>query len=439
MLFRSAYAASPLTVWFGIAMAGVFVWAGRGLDDSERRYVRSVLVLAVAIRVLMVAALFLTRDGSVVGSFPWDGDGVYLKQRAVLIEHVWAGIPISGTDFTNAYSRIYGWTSFIYVLAFVQYLTGVAPYGVHLVNVALFVTAAVLMHRLVRSSYGPPAALLGLALMLLVPSLIAWSASALKEALYVWLCALGVTATVTAIRTRGVAARLVWVGVLAAVIAAIGTVRVGASVILTAGIVLGLVSTITTRRTPVLLAGVLLLPLVAWGLWSVPAAQNAIMAQLKGAAVQHVGNLSTVGHSYPLLDQHFYSDGPITLMTPLEGLRFAIRAFVSFVVVPLPWQVASTAELAFLGEQIVWYVLVLLAGVGLVAGLKRDALVTCMLAGLSVTGAAVIALNSGNIGTMVRFRDTIVPFVVWLSALGAMSTLSGLVSRSPNLRSTPCP
>jgi hypothetical protein len=68
--------------------------------------------------------------------------------------------------------------------------------------------------------------------------------------------------------------------------------------------------------------------------------------------------------------------------------------------------------------------------VGLVAGLRRDALVTCLLASFAVIGAGVIALNSGNIGTMVRHRDTIVPFVVWLSALGAVTTASGIMSRS---------
>jgi hypothetical protein len=43
-----------------------------------------------------------------------------------------------------------------------------------------------------------------------------------------------------------------------------------------------------------------------------------------------------------------------------------------------------------------------------------------MFAGLIGAGLAVIAMNSGNVGTMVRHRDTVVPFVVWLSALGAV-------------------
>ena len=110
----------------------------------------------------------------------------------------------------------------------------------------------------------------------------------------------------------------------------------------------------------------------------------------------------------------------------MRSLRFVVRALVSFIVVPLPWQITSRSETVFLAQQVVWYLLVVLACAGLVAGIRRDALVTCLLGGLAVFGGAVIAINSGNIGSMVRFRDTTVPFIVWLSAVGATSRCPGL-------------
>jgi hypothetical protein len=125
-----------------------------------------------------------------------------------------------------------------------------------------------------------------------------------------------------------------------------------------------------------------------------------------------------------VLDQRFYSDSPqgnaIATMTPPEAGRFVIRAIASFVLVPLPGQIQSVPEMLFLPQQVAWYGLTILWVVGLFAGLKRDALVTCLLASFTAAGAAVIALNSGNIGTMVRHRDTLIPFIVWLSALGAL-------------------
>ncbi|MCH2278920.1 MAG: hypothetical protein MK358_08620, partial [Vicinamibacterales bacterium] len=40
-----------------------------------------------------------------------------------------------------------------------------------------------------------------------------------------------------------------------------------------------------------------------------------------------------------------------------------------------------------------------------------------------------ISLSNGNIGTLVRHRDTVVPFVVWLSGLGAVCLAGWLASR----------
>ena len=429
MALGVAYTASPLTIWFAAVMAGVFWWAGRGLSARERRYVWGVLAVAVAVRVLAIAALFLSSHPHLTASFFWDGDGVYLKHRAMAIRDVWSGIPISAVDFSNAFDRSYGWSSYLYVLAYLQYLTGPAPYGVHLLNVTTFVAAAVMLHRLARSAYGTAAALLGLALMLFLPTLISWSVSALKEALYIFLCAVGLMAVVSAIRATRMHERLFGVVLLAGAIAANNTLRAGAAVIMIVGIAAGLAGAIVIRRVALVLCVVILVPLAAARLWERPDVQAKIMAQLKLSAVLHIGNVRTEGHPYKLLDQRIYSNNAIATMTPAESLRFVVRALVGFIVVPLPWQITSRSEIVFLAQQVVWYILVVLACVGLVAGLRRDALVTCLLAGLASSGGAVVAINSGNIGSMVRFRDTIVPFVVWLSAVGAMSTLSWMLSR----------
>jgi hypothetical protein len=77
-------------------------------------------------------------------------------------------------------------------------------------------------------------------------------------------------------------------------------------------------------------------------------------------------------------------------------------------------------------------VVLLLAAVGTVAGFRRHALMTALLLGVSIAGVMVIAPNSGNIGTLVRHRDMIVPFVVCLAAMGA----AHLMSFSPRAAAT---
>jgi hypothetical protein len=419
-----AYALSPLAVWFLAVMVALFAWAGRGLPEAERRCVLGLLAVAVLLRILALAVLFLASDHFKTVSFFWDGDGVFLKQRGLWIRNVWLGLPVAPTDFGNAFSREYGWTSYLYVLAYLQYLMGPAPYSIHLLNVAIFIATVILLYRVVRRAYGPAAAVPGLALLLFLPTLFLWSISAMKESLYVFLEVLPLAALIVIVRSRSWAMKMLALGIVVAAVSANSSVRAGAFAISVIGLAGGVAGSIVARRLSYAVVVLALAALAGYQLLKRPALQAAIMLQLESAAVVHIGHARTEGHFYRVLDQRFYSGhpktDPIAEMTPLEGARFAARAVASFVLVPLPWQAESTQEMLFVPQQVVWYVMVVLGAVGLAAGLRRDALVTCLLAAFIVGGTAAIALNSGNIGTMVRHRDTVVPFVVWLSALGAV-------------------
>ena len=430
-----AYAASPLTVWFAAAVIGIFFWAGAGLGDRERQWVWALLAVAIALRVIAVAALFATTDHHHVVSFFWDGDGIGLKRRAFSIRNVWLGIAVAPELFSQAFNQTYGWTTYLYVLAYLQYILGPSPYAVHLVNVGLFIASAVMLFRLARRSFGREAAFIGLAILLFLPTVFSWSVSALKESLYIFLSVAAVTATITLMRAGRFVRRVAAVLVLIAAVAVNNTVRTGALVIQVAGLLSGVLGSIIVRRISFVLLALMLIPGLGWWAATRTSIQDRVVAGLRSSASLHIGNVRTEGHGYKLLDQRFYSaslqGSAIPTMTTAEAGRFVIRAVVCFVVLPLPWQVQSLSELVFLPQQIAWYALVLLAAVGVVAGLRRDPLVTCVLTGVIAVASVIIALNSGNVGTMVRFRDTVVPFVVWFSALGGVALISRFSAHAP--------
>jgi hypothetical protein len=432
----AAYAASPLTVWFAAVMIGVFAWAGRDLPAQDRQRIWGMLAVAVGLRLVLIAALFLMSDHNEAASFFWDGDGVHLKRRALWIRNVWLDTAITPVQFEGAFDRAYGWTTYLYVLAYIQLLIGPAPYAIHLFNIAVFVITAVALHRLIRSAYGRVAAFLGLGIMLFLPTLFVWSVSAMKESLYVLLCVIGMMAVITLVRPHSWAARALAAMALAGTIAWIDTVRRGGLLIVVAGLTAGIAGRVVLRRWSLVLLMLIALPIAGRTLAHDAAIQQQIMTNLKTAAVLHMGNVRTEGHGYKLLDERFYSDRSgesIATMTGSEALRFAVLALVSVIIVPLPWQIQSWSEIIFLPQQLFWYALVILAVVGLFAGLRRDLLVTCLLVGFSLVGAAAIGLNSGNIGSMVRHRDTVVPFVVWLSALGAVTLAARLMPSAMRL------
>lgn len=430
-----AYATSPMLVWFLIAAAALFAWAGRGLSARERRVVWAVLAIAIAIRLLAVAYLFLTSDPHHVGNFAWEGDGPYFKLRSLWRRNVWIGVPLPPRYFQNAFDLFggYGWSTLVYLAAFLQYLFGPAPYGLHLVNVLAFLTAAVVLYRLARGSFGPEAALLGLALVVLTPTLFAWSISALKEPPVTLLMAVMVASIVGIARAPRLRSRAAAVVLLVAAAAVIDGIKPGALILAAGGVAVGLAATALARRPRLVLLVPVMALAVAWAVATRPDVQDRVMAQVRRGAGLHIGHVRTPGFGYKLLDQRFYSadkSGAVfETMTPEEALRFTIRALGSVVLFPLPTQMQSRAQLAYLPQQMLWYFLLVLTVVGLVAGLRRDALVTCLLAGLVLVGGAAVALNSGNLGTMVRHRDLVVPFMLWLSALGAVATVSAWFAR----------
>src|SRR6476659_7303588 len=127
MVLGILYVASPVTV-IALAVIAASCWyAGRGLDTQERQWVTVVLALAIAIRLAAIAALFLGTSHDHMVSFPWDGDGVFLKRRGLLIASRWAGVPVDPLSSYAAFNHYYGWTSFQYVLGYLQLLVGNAP------------------------------------------------------------------------------------------------------------------------------------------------------------------------------------------------------------------------------------------------------------------------------------------------------------------------
>ena len=421
---------SPVTVVSCVALALILIGARRGLRGTERTAVTAVIIVAIALRVLAVVALFGASHPGTLISFPFDGDGWYMKQRSLWIRNFWLGVPIGPDQLAWAFQP-YGWSSYIYVLAYIQYLLGPAPYALHLLNVVCYVGAAVLLYRLVRASYGPMAALVALLVILFMPTLFMWSISALKEPLFLLLMTIVPVGAVWLVRGSTTRQRIAGIAMIGVAVSALNTVRANSVLIVVGGLGLTLAGTFVTRRAYLVILALLLLLVGGERVLQRTDVQTGLLTNLQQSARLHIGNVHTQGHGYKLLDQRFYSDDVTGSMTWPEGERFALRAFYAFVVVPLPWQLLSRFEVMFLPQQLLWYLLVPLALVGVVDGLRSDVIVTWLFIGMICAGAAAIAPNEGNIGTMVRHRDAIVPFVACLSALGAAALWCRAVGLAP--------
>jgi hypothetical protein len=423
------YTVSPLALCaFAFALIAV-VLARRGLSDGQSRLLTAILGVALAVRLAAVAGIFIAsmpiHDDQFVGALT--GDGAYSMTRALRSRDLVFGIPANKYDYVVAFDE-YGRNSWVSLLTATQIAFGPAPYGVRLINSVLFVSGALILFRVTRDALGPAPAMAGLATLLFLPTLFVWSISLLKESLYFAGTALIFWATVTMLRARGWTARFwaVMAGLAGAF--AIHDLRSGAVWLAMLGLATGLAMRAATASRRIFTGAAVAVVLAAAVLLSRAPIQARAIQALESTAKTHTGHVFTVGHAYKLLDQGFYfnpqAPAASTLtLTPGQSARYLLRALASFAVVPAPWQLASTRELAFLPEQLLWYIMLLLLPVGAVAGWRRDPLVTCLLLGYAAPTCGVLALTNGNVGTLLRLRGLVTPYLVWMSAAGFCATL----------------
>jgi hypothetical protein len=227
---------------------------------------------------------------------------------------------------------------------------------------------------------------------------------------------------------------------LAAVAAVVGcayvleTVRVAGAMLVAAGAGCGVIAALLLRRPRAWAVAMLAAPVVVALVLMQPAIRQRALRLVQEGAFQHAGHVITPGYSYQLLDPRFYRWGPrssIYEMTGPETIAYAIRAVTSFVVVPLPANAESRAAMAYLPEHAVWLAIVALVPIGVAIGIRRDAVLTCLLLSHGLAAAMMVALTGGNIGTLIRHRGLTLPYFSWLAMLGACHVLYRLTAHQP--------
>lgn len=460
------YTLSPLTVCSLGWIALVTKRATAGVTGHERRWVLAVLISATALRCGAIGILPLIKEAgaqrraldavialqrghgetAVVATTRYDeapeasmqrwrgayasytGDAEYAIQRSIWIRNIYLGIPVAARDYIDAVEPVFGWSGYNYLLAFLHILFGPSPYGVALVSTAMFVTAAAMLYRVCRDVFGGIAALGGLAAVLFMPTLIAWSVMPLKESAQFLILSTSIVAVVGMIR----GAWPVKIGSAFALTVALESadmLRSGGLAITAVGVGLGTIMWIGARRTRSAVALAVLMTVAVAAASQIPAVRTIVNTNVQTAAARQLAYVQTVGASFKSLDTRFYSirlasERPEPLRLDFaEAVRFLFRSAIMFLTQPLPWAVESTKWLVLIPQLVVWYFALLLVAVGAIRGMWKQPLVTALLLGVIAAGVAVIAPNSGNIGTLIRHRDMIVPLVLMLAAYGLVAVI----------------
>jgi hypothetical protein len=435
LMLAIVYAASPLAVWVAVAGTIVFAIGLRGLADTERRTLRFLLAVAILARLAFVFLVFVKNiplhHDQWLGELT--GDGAYGLSRALRARDLLLGVPTNKYD-SFVVTDTYGQNAYVTLLTVLQTMFGPVPYGIRLLNGVVFLAGALVLFRFTRSAYGRLPAFAALAVALFLPSFFVWSVSLLKEPLYFFCTAVFLVSAARSLRagppwTRAGSGALALATLLVMEGVRHKTLAIG---LLGWAVAAALMVVLSRPRRYVPLA--IGAGIAGLALLGVPAVQDQVRGALAESAKIHAGHVFTLGHGYKLLDEGFYyrvqdpNSSTLTL-TMDEAARYVVRAVASFVVTPLPWHAVSVRELAYVPEQIVWYILVAFLPIGLVVGWRLDAAITAVLIGYLIPTSLVLALTNGNVGTLVRLRGMVMIVVVWISAVGLCAVLDALAAR----------
>jgi hypothetical protein len=270
--------------------------------------------------------------------------------------------------------------------------------------------------------------------LLFLPTQFAWSLSALKEPFYFLTMSIGLAAAVAVARPGPWPARMAAIALVGGSALVAQSVREGGLAMAGGGAAAGLLLGALARRPKLIVPLTAICVLAVLLVASHGAARDRAVATVRQAASKHWNQVNTPGYVYTILDRSFYArSDAVADMTFRQGVRYIGGALVAYLTVPLPWTIQSRTALLYLPEQVVWYLLLVLLPFGVAAGVRRDAQLTALLAAYSVTAAVLVAVASGNVGTLVRHRGLALPYLLWFSVLGACEVVALLTASRQEL------
>ncbi|MFA5317204.1 MAG: glycosyltransferase family 39 protein [Dehalococcoidales bacterium] len=135
----------------------------------------------------------------------------------------------------------------------------------------------------------------------------------------------------------------------------------------------------------------------------------------------HIGFLNSGGWNVDLI-----GDKSQNFFTVQFIAQYVAKAWFFFFLEPLPWHFYSYSLMATYPIMLVWYIIVAFSIVGVIRvhyeGRAREVFAMLVFSAIYIT---VVGMSVANIGTIIRFRDVMLPVVAVFAAIG-ISGMSGM-------------
>lgn len=314
----------------------------------------------------------------------------------------------------------YGWSGYLYIIGGFYYLFDYSPVAVKLVNCLIGVLGAVFVYKIGRtfSRRIGKCALLASAFF---PSLIICSTANFKEPSLILLTAMVIWAFIVFRQTKKKRyLLLICVGLL---IQCCFTYKRDIGLILLFSILFSFLTILLKRgKSPLVLLFIIVvlgLTIKFVGRQSLSLQEFSIKKIFQELFVLHTGYVNTGGKVYRVLDNRYYERPNLVYgMGWVEIIFSSARSLIHFLFEPFPWRMVNFSLLFAYLQMVIWYILFFFACVGFLKIKDYNYTLYLPLVFYLLMGTLIIALPSGNVGTVFRHRDILSPFFFVFSAVG---------------------
>lgn len=418
-----------------VVFATFMLW--RFSDAEDRKFVRAIFIIGMGSRIIVYLILgFISilagRNGWLIGdswgiyNYAWewaqqthDPTKVFLLNEAIE-GHLW----FHYCPLTKEVWR-YGFSGFTYFLGTVYYFFGPLKFSARLLNCLMGVGSGIFIYYIVKDIFGKKCAKLSAILTVFIPSLFLWSITFLKDIPFIFISCIILWSFLRFQKTK----RMLFLYFFFLAILAQATIRptfpmvfIGLILILSYFIISG----ISWRKKIIVSLCLLILMVPFLHRFDF---KNKVNNQMFSVLNYTRGIVNTGGSTYKVFDDKYYNGGPLSHSNYISFLDFTrgfFKGWLYFLLVPFPWKTYTGLQLISYPQTILWYLLIPFVFIGMVTALRYKWKETFVIFAYIIVLGSIIAMNSGNIGTVFRHRDMLTPLFLIFGAVGIIKTFGRL-------------
>jgi hypothetical protein len=399
--------ASALALCAAVSLPTIILLARRD-STEDRTFLLRIFILGILVRIIIAIVI---HQGHLEEFFGGDANTYDIFGHSLAAS--WHGDKYHLAKYQSFVASGAGAWGMLYLVAAVYELVGENMFAIQLINASIGSATAIIVYASAQHIFkNRRVSRLSCLLVCFWPSLILWSAQALKDGVIVLVLALGILCTLKLMSKITIGYLLV----LGICLSALLTLRFYTFYMMAAAVTGSFVLGMKSFNTQAFLGR--FLAIVAIGLvftWFG-------VTQYAGAQLSHYGNLQTIQMSRQDMarsaDSGFMKDVDINTT---EGALTAIPVGCLYLLfAPFPWQLASLRQSLPLPEMIVWWLSFPLLILGFWYSLKHRLREVAPIVIFTTMLTLAYSLVQGNVGTAYRQRSQLLVFYFIFLAVGAV-------------------